>query len=211
MQSVPTLGFFIALEGGDGTGKTTQSRLLAEWLETTGRDVFLTRQPGGTTVGQSLRAIVLAPETGDIASRTEALIYLADKAEHVHALIRPALADGKVVVTDRYVESMLAYQGTARGLDPDQLAKIADWATEGLSPDLTIVLDIDPREGLTRVGELDRIEAEPIEFHDQVRDHYLRIAAADPGRHVVVSASGTANEVHQRIRSAVSGAMGLDA
>jgi dTMP kinase len=198
MESDATSGFFIAFEGGEGSGKSTQTKLLTTWLESQGRSVLTTRQPGGTEVGATLRSILLDPATGDIAPRTEALIYLADKAEHAHKVLRPALASGHVVVTDRYIESMLAYQGAGRDLSPNELGPIAQWATNGLNPDLTIVLDIDPVVGLKRAGEPDRIEAEPIEFHQRVRQFFLDVAA-DSAAHVVISAAQTTESIHAQI------------
>lgn len=198
MESDATSGFFIAFEGGEGSGKSTQTKLLTTWLESQGRSVLTTRQPGGTEVGATLRSILLDPATGDIAPRTEALIYLADKAEHAHKVLRPALASGHVVVTDRYIESMLAYQGAGRDLSPNELGPIAQWATNGLNPDLTIVLDIDPVVGLKRAGEPDRIEAEPIEFHQHVRQFFLDVAA-DSAAHVVISAAQTTESIHAQI------------
>lgn len=195
-------GVFIAFEGGEGSGKSTQSRLLASWFESQGRPVVHTRQPGGTSVGQKLRSILLDPATGALSPRTEALIYLADKAEHVDAVLRPALAAGQVVITDRYVESMLAYQGAGRDLVPSELAPIANWATGNLNPDLTILLDVDPLVGLARAGEPDRIEAEPLEFHERVRRYFLEAAEGSPA-HIVVAAEGTPEEIHDRIVTAV--------
>lgn len=197
-------GLFIAFEGGEGSGKSTQSRLLASWFEKQGRTVLHTRQPGGTAVGQTLRNILLDPATGDLSPRTEALIYLADKAEHADVVLRPALESGKVVITDRYVESMLAYQGAGRDLSPHELAPIADWATGNLTPDLTIVLDIEPSFGLARAGDHDRIEAEPIEFHERVRQYFLA-AASGSVSHAVISAVGTPAEIHTNIVAAVRG------
>ena len=195
-------GLFIAFEGGEGSGKSTQSRLLASWFETQGRSVLHTRQPGGTPVGQTLRSILLDPATGDLSPRTEALIYMADKAEHADVVLRPALDAGQVVITDRYVESMLAYQGAGRDLVPNELAPIADWATGNLNPDRPIVLDVEPSLGLARAGDHDRIEAEPIEFHERVRQYFL--AAADgSASHIVVPAVGTPAEIHQSIVTAV--------
>jgi len=198
MESDATSGFFIAFEGGEGSGKSTQTKLLASWLESRGHTVLTTRQPGGTEVGATLRSILLDPATGDLAPRTEALIYLADKAEHAHKVLRPALASGHVVVTDRYIESMLAYQGAGRDLSPNELGPIAQWATNELNPDLTIVLDIDPVVGLERAGEPDRIEAEPIEFHQRVR-HFFLDTAVDSAAHVVISAAQTPESIHAQI------------
>lgn len=197
-------GLFLAFEGGEGSGKSTQTRLLGEWLTRQGREAVLTREPGGTDVGAALRRILLDPATGELSARTEALVYLADKAEHVDHLIVPALERGAVVVTDRYVDSMLAYQGAGRALSVAELDPIAHWATAGLRPDLTIVLDVDPTIGLARAGAPDRIEAEPLAFHERVRDHFLALAAAEPGRYVVISAAQTPDQIAGQIREAVT-------
>lgn len=191
-------GVFVCFEGGEGSGKSTQSRLLRESLEAQGREVVLTFEPGDTAVGAQLRRIVLSPETGDLSPRTEALIYAADKAEHVHALVRPALARGAVVVTDRYVDSTLAYQGAGRDVTDADLAeveRVARWATQDLRPDLTVVLDLDPAAGLARFEGRDRIEAEGPQFHERVRAAFLRMAAADPGRYLVLDARAPVAEI----------------
>ncbi len=196
-------GVFLALEGGEGGGKSTQSALLVEWLESRGVPVLLTREPGGTKVGTILRGIVLDNATGELSPRTEALIYAADKAEHVDRVVLPALADGTVVLTDRYVDSTLAYQGAGREIGVAELEAVARWATSELRPHLTIVLDIDPVVGLTRFEGADRIEAEPLEFHQRVRQHFLDLAAVDPDHYLVVDASRTPDEIHHEIRAAV--------
>ena len=196
-------GVFVALEGGEGSGKSTQAALLVTWLESLGHNVLLTREPGGTDVGKILRHIVLDNETGELSPRTEALIYAADKAEHVDEIVLPALAEGAVVLTDRYVDSTLAYQGAGRNLDMAELEHIARWATSSLRPHLTVVLDIDPAIGHTRFEGADRIESEPMEFHQRVRTHFLDLAAADPQHYLVVSGGGTPDEIHAEIRVAV--------
>lgn len=196
-------GVFIALEGGEGGGKSTQSALLQTWLTDLGHDVVLTREPGGTELGTTLRSLVLSPDSPLTSPRAEALIYAADKAEHVHALVLPALRRGAVVVTDRYVDSTLAYQGAGRDLDVAELEPVARWATEDLRPHLTILLDVDPTIGLARAGSPDRIEAEPLEFHTRVREHFLGLAAADPEHYLVIDAGGTPDEVHALVRVAV--------
>lgn len=196
-------GIFIALEGGEGAGKSTQAKLLEQWLSSAGHDVVLTREPGGTPVGAALRAILLNHDTGSLSPRTEALVYAADRAEHLDALIRPALTVGSIVITDRYVDSTLAYQGAGRSLDVADLEQLAQIATGGLRPHLTVVLDIDPVDGLSRAGELDRIESEPLDFHQRVREQFLSLAAADPDRYLVVSATGDVDATHATIRAAV--------
>lgn len=196
-------GLFLALEGGEGSGKSTQAALLVDWLESLGQPVLLTREPGGTAVGAVLRRIVLDNATGELSPRTEALIYAADKAEHVDRVVLPALADGMIVLTDRYVDSTLAYQGAGRDLGVAELEAVARWATAELRPHLTIVLDIDPAIGHTRFEGADRMEAEPLEFHQRVRQHFLDLAAADPAHYLVVDASRTPEQIHHDIRAAV--------
>lgn len=197
-------GVFIAFEGGEGSGKSTQARLLGRWLEEHGRSVVLTREPGGTAVGQRLRDILLDPATGTLCPRTEALVYLADKAEHVDRVIFPALADGNVVITDRYVDSTLAYQGAGRALRAGELESIARWATSALRPHLTVVLDIDPIVGLRRAGAPDRIESEPLDFHRRVREHFVELAAADPHHYAVVAADQDPQDIHLAIQRVVA-------
>jgi dTMP kinase len=196
-------GVFIALEGGEGAGKSTQARLLGDWLEKLGHRVLLTREPGGTDVGGLLRRIVLDHATGNLSPRAEALIYAADKAEHVDEVVLPALAEGMVVVTDRYVDSTLAYQGAGRAIEVSELEQMARWATSDLRPHLTVVLDVEPATGLGRTGDHDRIEAEPLEFHQRVREHFLALAAADPEHYLVLPADGDAQELHEAVRAAV--------
>ena len=196
-------GVFIALEGGEGAGKSTQAVLLVEWLQARGHHVLLTREPGGTEVGKLLRHIVLDNATGELSPRTEALIYAADTAEHVDQVVLPALAEGAVVLTDRYVDSTLAYQGAGRHLDIAEVEPVARWATSSLRPHRTVVLDIDPAVGHTRFEGADRIEAEPLEFHQRVRQHFLDLAGADPVHHLVVGGDGTPEQIHATICEAV--------
>jgi dTMP kinase len=181
-------GVFVCFEGGEGSGKSTQSRLLAERLEARGHAVRLTFEPGDTPVGVEMRRIVLSPETGELSHRTEVLLYAADKAEHVDTVVLPALARGEVVVTDRYVDSTLAYQGAGRDLDVHEVEEVARWATGDVRPHLTVVLDVDPRDGLSRFEGRDRIEAEGLEFHDRARQLFLDLAAADPDHYLVLDA-----------------------
>ncbi len=181
-------GVFVCFEGGEGSGKSTQSRLLADRLESLGHLVRLTFEPGDTPVGAGLRQIVLSPETGQLSDRTEVLLYAADKAEHVDTVVVPALERGEVVVTDRYVDSTLAYQGAGRALDVHEVEHVARWATGDLRPHLTVVLDVDPREGLRRFAGRDRIEAEGLEFHDRARRSFLELAEVDPDHYVVLDA-----------------------
>lgn len=185
----PTTGLFIALEGGEGAGKSTQSALLVKWLEEQGQQVLLTREPGATDLGKTLRQIVLDPATGDISHRAEALLYAADKAEHVDSVIWPALKAGAVVITDRYVDSALAYQGSGRDLDLADVERVNRWATDDLRPNLTILLDLPPKSGLGRFEERDRIEAQSADFHERVRAAFLELAATEPQHYLVLDAT----------------------
>ena len=185
-------GLFITLEGGDGTGKSTQSALIGDWYTQQGREVVFTREPGGTDLGNELREIVLHSR-GHIAPRAEALLYAADRAHHIATVVRPALERGAVVIQDRYLDSSVAYQGAGRVLDPDEVRHVSMWATEGLVPDVTVVLDLDPAIGRDRLDaankQFDRLEAEALDFHTRVRDAYLAMAAAEPQRFLVVDAT----------------------
>lgn len=181
-------GLFVCFEGGDGAGKSTQAKALHDHLVAAGREVVFTFEPGDTEVGREIRRIVLDPSTGHLSPRTEALLYIADKAEHVAAVVRPALERGAVVITDRYVDSTLAYQGAGRVIDVDELERVARWATGDLRPHLTVVLDLEPGAGLDRFAERDRIEGEPLEFHQRVREGFLRLAARDPEHYLVLDA-----------------------
>lgn len=196
-------GCFIALEGGEGAGKSTQSRLLRDWLEADGYDVLLTHEPGDTEVGHKLRKIVLDPATGQISHRTEALLYAADKAEHVDRVVAPALARGAVVVTDRYVDSTLAYQGAGRALADREVERVARWATADLRPHLTVLLDLPPQQGLTRFEERDRIEGESVEFHERVREMFLHLAGTSPEHYLVVDARRPVEEIARQIQARV--------
>ena len=194
-------GVFVCFEGGEGSGKSTQSRLLGQWLTGQGYAVRLTFEPGDTAVGRSLRQIVLSPETGELSDRTEALLYAADKAEHVDTVVLPALARGEVVITDRYVDSTLAYQGAGRSLDVAEVERVARWATGDLRPHLTVVLDLDPAAGLARFEGRDRIEGESLEFHQRVRAAFLAMATADPDHYLVLDARAPVNEIAAAVRA----------
>ncbi|RSN64000.1 dTMP kinase [Streptomyces sp. WAC 04229] len=184
-----TGGFFIALEGGDGAGKSTQAEALAEWIRGKGHEVVLTREPGATPVGKRLRSILLDVSSAGLSHRAEALLYAADRAEHVDTVVRPALERGAVVISDRYIDSSVAYQGAGRDLSPTEIARINRWATNGLVPHLTVLLDVSPETARERFTEApDRLESEPAEFHARVRSGFLTLAAADPGRYLVVDA-----------------------
>ncbi len=208
MTSYPGLhtdsGAFVCFEGGEGAGKSTQARLLAEWLREQGHDVLQTFEPGDTPVGKDIRRIVLDPATGHLADRTEALLYAADKAEHVEKVVRPALARGAVVITDRYVDTSLAYQGTGRGIDAAELEHVLRWATGDLRPDLTVVLDLEPEHGFGRFEERDRIEAESVEFHQRAREGFLALAAVDADHYLVLDARQPKDELAARISNRVA-------
>ena len=199
-------GLFITLEGGDGSGKSTQSGLLVAWLEEAGHTVVVTREPGGTELGLELREIVLH-RRGDIAPRAEALIYAADRAHHIATKVRPALERGEIVVQDRYLDSSVAYQGAGRVLDGTEVRNISLWAAEGLLPDLTVLLDLSAQDGRVRMGErttYDRLEAEKDEFHERVRAAYLELAASEPHRFLVIDATLPVETIAATIRDRVS-------
>ena len=204
ITGAPTVGTFIAFEGGEGTGKSTQSKLLKKWLEERGETVVLSREPGGTDLGQGLRKILLGHETGEISPRAEALLYAADRAHHVYSVIRPALAKGEVVISDRYFDSSIAYQGAGRVLSPGEVARISRWATESLFPTLTIVIDLSAETGIGRLKSHDRLEAEPLAFHERVRQEFLQIARLDPERYLVVDGTQTIEQIHQEIINRVA-------
>ncbi|MEV7528773.1 dTMP kinase [Agrococcus sediminis] len=200
-------GAFITLEGGDGSGKSTQAAMLQAWLEERGRTVVRTREPGGTELGVEIRRLVQHTE-GHVAPRAEALLYAADRAQHVATLVRPALERGDVVVQDRYLDSSVAYQGAGRELDGQQVRDLSLWAVDGLLPDLTILLDIEPEAGRERMAArehapYDRLEETGLDFARRVREAYLGLAAAEPDRFAVVDASGTPDEVHASVVSLV--------
>lgn len=196
-------GTFIVFEGGEGAGKSTQERLLAEHLVSIGHDVLRTREPGGTAAAERIRAILLDPASAGLDVRAEALLFAAARGDHVARVIRPALQAGTTVICDRYLDSSVAYQGYGRQMDPDRIRELSLWATSELLPDLTIVLDIDPRVGLARVSDPDRLEAEPLEYHDRVRTGFLAIAASDPKRYVVVDAMQAPDDVAEQIMGRV--------
>lgn len=200
-------GLFITLEGGDGSGKTTQASLLRDWLESEGRIVVRTREPGGTEVGVLIRDIVLH-HRGEVSPRAEALLYAADRAHHIATVVRPALERGEVVIQDRYLDSSVAYQGAGRVLGRDEIRDLSLWATGGLLPDLTVLLDLDPEAARARLDAadkpFDRLEAERDEFHARVRAEYLALAAAEPERFLVLDASLPAGEIAEAVRARVT-------
>ncbi len=201
-------GLFVCFEGGEGTGKSTQSALLRDWLVEQGHAVLLTFEPGDTPVGKELRRIVLDPATGELSDRAEALLYAADKAEHVDHVVLPALERGGVVITDRYVDSTLAYQGAGRTLDVSEVEAVARWATGDLRPHLTVVLDLAPEAGLGRFEGRDRIEGQSLEFHQRVRQGFLDLAAADPDHYVVLDARAAVAVIATAIRERIAPLLG---
>lgn len=200
-------GLFLTFEGGDGSGKTTQSALLTEWLTQHERTVLHAREPGGTELGLEVREIVMH-RRGFVAPRAEALLYAADRAQNVATVVRPALERGDIVIQDRYLDSSVAYQGAGRVLSMAEVRELSLWATEGLLPDLTVLLDLDPAVGRTRLDasrtRYDRLEAEQLDFHTRVRDAYLELAAAEPERFLVLDATRPVDELQQSIRDRVS-------
>jgi len=199
-------GLFITLEGGDGSGKTTQFRLLAEWLTDAGHTVVESREPGGTELGIELREIILH-RRGYIAPRAEALLYAADRAHNIATKVRPALERGEVVIQDRYIDSSVAYQGAGRVLDAVEVRDVSIWATENLVPDVTVLLDIDEESARARLDtartKYDRLEEEKDDFHARVRASYLAIAASDPERFLVVDAREPVDVIAAAIRERV--------
>ena len=199
-------GLFVTFEGGDGVGKSTQARLLEEWLTDAGRTVLRTREPGGTEVGELIRDIVLH-HRGEVAPRAEALLYAADRAHHVATVVRPALARGEVVIQDRYLDSSIAYQGSGRVLGADDVRRLSLWAAEGLLPDLTVLLDLDHEIARDRLDAdnkpFDRLEAEQADFHARVRQAFLGLAAAEPQRFLVLDASAPPDELAAGVRDRI--------
>jgi dTMP kinase len=209
MTGQVTDGVFISFEGGEGSGKSTQTKLLKEWLEKNGDVVLLTREPGGTPLGNQLRDILLDNKTGMISPRAEALMYAADRANHVYTKIKPALDRGEVVITDRYLDSSVAYQGAGRVLLPAEVARISRWATESLTPTLTVIMDLPAEIGLSRLQSTDRLESEPLVFHERVRQEYLNLANTDPERFMIIDASLSIDQIHELIVERVGSLKGL--
>lgn len=202
-------GVFVTFEGGDGAGKTTQSELLVSWLEARGREVVRTREPGGTPLGVRVRELLLhgGDAIGAVDARAEALLYAADRAQHVAHVVRPAIARGAIVVQDRYIDSSLAYQGAGRVLDVADVRRISEWATGGLWPHVTVLLDasteLAAERRATRGGSADRLEAEAAEFHAAVRAGFLALASEHPDRYLVLDAALPADELHARVISRI--------
>lgn len=196
-------GVFVAFEGGDGAGKSTQAALLGARLEADGRRVLQTREPGGTPVGEKLRSLVLEHGNGEIDARTEALIFAAARAAHVEQVILPALQEGRVVISDRYIDSSAAYQGAGRELGVEIVLELNAWATQGLQPDLTVLLDVEPDQGRTRrtanQAAEDRLESEPDDFHTRIRETFLALAEEDPHGYLVLNAQQDADAVATKV------------
>lgn len=203
MSALPGCGIFVVFEGGDSAGKSTQVRQLAGWLHQQGVSFRLTHEPGDSWLGRQVRQLVLDPASGDITARAECLLYIADKAQHVVEVVVPALQRGEVVVCDRYVDSTIAYQAAGRNLPPDDVETIARWATQSLRADLTVLLDVDPRQAVNRIAAKDRIEAAGEDFHRRVRDGFLALAQADPEHYLVLPARQSVEEIAGQVRERV--------
>jgi dTMP kinase len=205
-------GTFITLEGIDGSGKSTQMRLLANFLRLQGCEPVVTREPGGTSVGNRLRAALLDAEE-EVDPLTELLVFAADRAQHVRRVLRPALNSGQVVISDRYADATIAYQGSGRGFPPELISEIVELATEGLKPDLTLLFDLTVAEAVSRTDRRsegkykgtkgDRLDAEDADFHTRVRNAYLRLAAEEPERFRIIDSRGSIEETHLRVKEVV--------
>lgn len=202
------LGTFITFEGIDGSGKSTQLRLLAQYLRSQGCELLLSREPGGTPVGVRLRAALLDVQ-GEVDPLTELLVFAADRAQHVRKVIRPALEKGAVLISDRYADATRAYQGAGRGFSPELISEIIELATEGLVPDLTVLFDVAIEESMSRTtrrstkNKRDRLDTEKADFHARVREEYLRIARAEPHRVKVIDTTGSIDETQEKLREIV--------
>lgn len=201
-------GVFISLEGIEGCGKSTQARILSDYMSGLGYCVVQTREPGGTPVAEKIREVLLDPTNQGMTSKTELLLYLAARSQHIEQLIIPSLQAGKIVICERFSDSTRAYQGYARGLDMDMIEELILIATCSLEPDLTVVLDMEVKEGLLRAERFknyrDRLESENLDFHNKVRNGYLEIAKKNPNRVKVISAEGSIEDIHLRIRQHVN-------
>ena len=200
-----TQGLFIVIEGGEGAGKSTQTHLLAQHLETLGREVIVTREPGGTPTAEKIRQILLDPETTDMPDQTEALLFAAARADHAHNLIRPAIERGAVVICDRYIDSSVAYQGIGRGLGTQYIRSLSEWATSGLLPDFTIYLTVPLDESEHRMEGTDRMETQSREFHGMVHKAFDDIARTSEHSHAVIDGTASKEAVSQQILTALEG------
>ena len=200
-------GAFIAIEGGERAGKSTQGGLLVTYLRARGREVVWTREPGGTPASEAIRGIVLSRDYEGLDPRAEALLFAAARGEHASRVIRPAIERDAVVVCDRYIDSSVAYQGYGRSLGAEAVRDLSLWATGGLLPDLTILLDVDPVIGLARLSNPDRLEAEPLAYHRAVRAGFLELAANDPSRYLTLDASGDVDDIARAIADRVDAAL----
>ena len=198
-----TSGFFIAFEGGEGAGKSTQSDLLAKNLVAEGFSVVQTREPGGTATAEKIREVLLDPDVTDLPDRAEALLFAAARSDHALNLIRPSLADGKVVICDRYLESSVAYQGFGRELGGDYIRQLSEWATEGLLPDFTIYLDVPAEVSLDRRKGTDRMELQSLDFHIKTQQAFRDLAAQSSRRHLVIDATRPIEQISDEIVQAV--------
>ena len=200
-------GFFITFEGTDGAGKTTQIRHLSAELRQAGYDICLTREPGGTHISEQIRDMLLNPDHSEMAATTELLLYTASRAQHVSEVIKPALEAGKIVISSRFADAMVVYQGYGRGLDLERINRLNRIATDGVTPDVTLVLDLPVEVGLQRVrkrrGGLDRLEREKIEFHQRLRDGYRALAEQEPQRIKIIDAQASPKQVYTQIQGAV--------
>ena len=202
-------GIFITFEGIDGSGKSSQLRLLANFLRANGCDIVVTREPGGTPLGSRLRAALLDSQE-QVDPLTELLVFAADRAQHVRRLLRPMIESGRVVISDRYADATVAYQGAGRGFAPELIKQIVQLATEGLKPDLTLLFDLPVSECLARTGrrsndrqKADRLDSEDAQFHERVREAYLRLAAEEPERVKLIDSSGPVDETHARVKEVI--------
>ena len=196
-------GLFIAIEGGEGAGKSTHSKRLAEYLESLGHEVMLTREPGGTPTAEKIRNILLDPEITDMPDETEALLFAAARADHAINKMRPAIERGVIVICDRYIDSSVAYQGIARGLGQDHIRELSEWATEQLIPDFTIYLDVPAEAGEQRMDGIDRMEIQSREFHFAVHQAFRDIAATSNRPNIVIDATAPKDDVAAAVRAAV--------
>ena len=203
-------GSFIVFEGGEGAGKSTQEELLAQWLQAQARTVVRTREPGGTPAGEAIRTVLLSNEYAGLTDRAEALLFAAARGEHAAQVIRPALEADAIVVCDRYLDSSVAYQGYGRDLGAEYVKNLSLWATQDLVPDLTVLLDVDPAVGLSRVQSPDRLESEPIEYHQRVRKAFIEISKADPTRYMVIDANQSKDVIAEQIRARVAELLGIE-